>query len=56
MGDVLLRFADNNPFINFLVLCGHTHHESYYQPLNNLVIKVGKSDYYQPQIAEVFDL
>lgn len=52
-GDMLLEAASKNPFIEFLVLCGHTHSESYYQPMSNLTIKGGKAEYYYPQVQEI---
>lgn len=52
IGDVLLRTAKENPCIKFLVLCGHTHSEANYHPLDNLTIKIGKAEYYQPEIQE----
>lgn len=52
MGDVLIQVATNNPAIDFLVLCGHTHNENYYQPIANLIIKTGKAKNYQPAIQE----
>lgn len=54
-GDVLLKFARQHSAIEFLVLAGHTHGEAYYQPLNNLIIKVGGAEYGQPIVQEVFD-
>lgn len=53
MGDILAEAAQQNPAIKFLVLCGHTHSEALYQPLDNLTIKVGKAEYYQPQVQEI---
>ena len=52
-GDVLMQAANNNPSIDFLVLCGHTHGEGYYQPTANLTIKAGKAEYYQPIVQEI---
>lgn len=56
IGDVLLEVADKFPEIDFLVLCGHTHSESYYQPLPNLTVKAGKAEYSCPQIQEIIEL
>lgn len=53
IGDVLLTTAKQNPKIEFLVLCGHTHNEACYQPLVNLTILVGRSDYGSPSIQEI---
>lgn len=54
-GDVLLQMATENNAIEFLALCGHTHGEAFYQPLPNLTVKVGKSEYYYPAVQEVID-
>lgn len=56
MGDVLMPIAKNNLFINFLVLCGHTHSDACYKPLENLVVKTGKAEYYQPTIQEIIKI
>lgn len=56
MGDVLIEAAQKNPSIDFLALCGHTHSESNYQALDNLVIKVGKAEYYKPEVQTVIIL
>ena len=53
IGDVLLQIAKQNPSIDFLVRCGHTHSASYYQPLDNMVVKAGAAQYYNPQVQEV---
>lgn len=55
MGDVLIKIAKKNSTIEFLVLCGHTHNNAEYQPLGNLTIKVGKAEYYQPEVQEIID-
>lgn len=52
-GDVLLKVAEATPEIKFLVLCGHTHDQAVYRPLDNLTVKVGKAEYYQPEMQEV---
>ncbi|HXH55578.1 MAG TPA: metallophosphoesterase [Gammaproteobacteria bacterium] len=52
MGDLLKRIAEQNPLIEFLILCGHTHSKSTYKPLDNLIINVGYAEYYQPEIQE----
>ena len=53
MGDILEKVAQENPHIEFLVLCGHTHSEAYYQPISNLVIMSGKAKYSQPEIQQM---
>lgn len=55
-GNVLLEIASAYPQIYFLVLCGHTHAESIHQPLENLIIKSGQAEYYNPAIQEVFTI
>ncbi len=56
MGEVLMPFANDNPSIDFLVLCGHTHSEAHYQPLVNLTVKTGSAEYYRPTIQEIIKL
>ena len=53
IGDVLMQVATKNPQISFLVLCGHTHSDAHYQPLNNLTIKAGGAEYYQPSMQSM---
>ena len=55
-GDVILPIAENNPKIDFLVLCGHTHSNGIYQPLPNLLVKAGKAEYYKPEIQETIEI
>lgn len=52
-GDVLLKVAEENSEIDFLVLCGHTHSEAYYRPLDNLIVEAGKAEYYRPEIQKI---
>lgn len=52
-GDVIYNFAEKNPNIEFMVLCGHSHSEGIYQPLCNLLVKTGKAKYYHPEIQEI---
>ncbi len=54
-GDVLLEFATDNPEIDLLVLCGHTHHEAIFSPRLNLIVKAGAAEYHTPQIQEIFE-
>lgn len=55
-GDVIFNAANQYPQIEFLVLCGHTHSEAHYQPLNNLTVKAGKAEYYDPKIQDLIVL
>ena len=52
-GDVVFKFAEENPNIDFMVLCGHSHSEGIYQPIDNLLVKTGKAKYYHPEIQEI---
>jgi predicted phosphohydrolase len=53
IGDVILVMAQNNPTVDFLMLCGHTHSNGSYQALPNLLIKTGGAKYYHPEIQEI---
>lgn len=55
-GDVLMEIAAKNTNVDFLVFCGHTHHECYYEPLQNLKVWVGKAEYYEPEIQKIIDI
>jgi predicted MPP superfamily phosphohydrolase len=56
IGDVLMPFAIDNPSIDFLVLCGHTHSDAEYQPSQNLCVKAGKAEYYKPIVQEIITI
>lgn len=53
IGDVISSFAQSNPEINILVLCGHTHSNASFEPFQNLLAKTGAGEYYQPSIQEI---
>ncbi len=53
VGDLLFQIAKHHPEVDFLVLCGHTHSESFSQPLSNLTVKSGSAEYTKPKIQEV---
>ena len=55
-GDVLFEVAVKNQDVEFLVLCGHTHSESFYQPCDNLTIKAGSAEYRDPKIQEIVEV
>jgi predicted phosphohydrolase len=55
-GQVLTKAAQAYPEIQFLVLCGHTHAVSDYEPMSNLRVKVGAAEYRVPVIQETIDL
>lgn len=52
IGDILIAVTEQNPEIEFLVLCGHTHSEANVC-YDNLVIEVGKADYCRPEIQKI---
>lgn len=54
-GDVLTTIAEQNPDIEFLVLCGHTHSKATICH-DNLTIKVGKAEYYRPEIQKIISV
>jgi len=56
MGDVLMQAAQQNPDVEFLVLCGHTHSEAIYQPLSNLIVETGKAEYRHPEIQKIISI
>lgn len=56
IGDVLMPFAIDNPSIDFLVLCGHTHSDAEYQPSQNLCVKAGKAEYFKPIVQEILTI
>lgn len=55
-GEVITKYANAFEKIDFLVLCGHTHSTSFYQPFVNLVVRSGRSEYYLPQISDVINI
>ncbi|MDI9819821.1 MULTISPECIES: metallophosphoesterase [unclassified Legionella] len=55
-GDVLRSIAEKYKHVNFLVLCGHTHSEAKVKFSDNLEIRVGKAEYYQPSIQEIITI
>ena len=56
MGDLLLWFAEENPGIKVKVLCGHTHSDSYYKPLDNLEVFCGGAKYTKPSVQSIIDI
>jgi len=56
IGDVLKHVAEENPSVEFLVLCGHTHSKAEYNPLDNLTIRAGQVEYYQPSVQALINI
>ena len=52
VGDVLTNVSKQNPEIEFLVLCGHTHSAANVC-YGNLAVEVGKADYGRPEIQRI---
>lgn len=52
-GNVISNFAQKNPGIDILVLCGHTHSKAIFKLGTNLEIKSGSAQYYNPELQEV---
>lgn len=56
VGNVIMKFAHANLATEFLVLCGHSHHDALYKPLPNLTVKCGGAEYYKPEIQDIFEI
>jgi predicted phosphohydrolase len=56
MGDMLYRAAKSCPQIQFTVLSGHTHAAFDEKILDNLVVKVGSSEYGSPSLAGILNI
>lgn len=56
MGDVLLDVSEIYPDRKFLVLCGHTHSSGIFEPVPNLKIWTGESEYRYPRISRIIDV
>ena len=55
-GDVLAQIAQDNPGIEFLGLCGHTHSRAYWRPYVNLTMRAGAAEYGKPEIQDLIDV
>jgi predicted phosphohydrolase len=55
-GDALVQVAQENPGIEFLGLCGHTHSKAHAQPYGNLTIRAGAAEYGRPEIQDIIDV
>lgn len=55
-GDVILTAAQNYPHIEFVTLCGHTHHYAERQKLENLRVTAGAAEYYKPTVQGIIAL
>ena len=55
-GGILTGVAEEHPNKELLVLCGHSHYFADIQPLPNLRILTGHSDYGDPQIQAIVNV
>ena len=55
VGDVLLEAAREHAEAQITVLCGHTHGEGEYRPVDNLLVRTGGAEYTRP-VARVIVL
>lgn len=56
LGETILPIVKKNPQIEFIWLSGHTHSRAEYVPIPNLTVKVAHSEYYFPQIEQIFEV
>lgn len=56
MGQMLVEVAMQNPGVNILVLCGHTHGSGRCMPLPNLYVATGEAKYKFPDVAGVIEI
>jgi len=56
IGDVLIYAAESYRDIEFLVLCGHTHSDAVYEPLDNMTVKAGGAEYGRPGVQGVVEV
>ncbi len=45
MGEMILDVMKNYKNKKLIILCGHTHHEGFYKPNENIIVDVGKCRY-----------
>jgi predicted phosphohydrolase len=55
-GDVVMSTVKKYPHVYFLLLCGHTHTEITVKIRENLEIKTGNAQYYQPSIQAIIPI
>lgn len=55
-GEVLDKYAKNNPNTNFIILSGHTHTQSTYKHSDNLVVYTGKGEYEKAMISGILEI
>jgi len=56
VGEMLMTFSHKHPEIFFKVYCGHTHTAHDYKAAENLLVRVGGAEYYQPKIADIIQV
>jgi len=55
-GDIIQKYAETHPNIEFLVLCGHTHGKADVNILPNLRVRAGGSEYSNPVIQGIIEI
>jgi Icc-related predicted phosphoesterase len=51
MGDMLVDVAYEHPDKRIVVLCGHTHSPGIFEPVENLIVINGESEYTRPRVS-----
>jgi predicted phosphohydrolase len=55
MGQMLAGVAEDNPDVEFVVICGHSHGEGIYKHSHNLIVFTGKANYGEILISKEFE-
>lgn len=53
MGHVIRQCAERHPDVRFLVLCGHTHGQGYFEPSANVVVHTAGAKYRVPELQGI---
>jgi len=53
MGVTLTKLAEENPSVEFLTLCGHSHGEACHKPFKNSSVYTGLARYGEPKISKI---
>lgn len=56
VGDVIMRFAADNPSIDVTVLCGHTHHGGVAEMAANLTVLTAAAQYGRPGVEQLIEV
>jgi len=55
MGELLVDYAERYREVEFIVLCGHSHHPAEFRKRDNLIVYTGLAKYDNPGVAGVFE-